>query len=135
MISTRYRVATAFTLIVAGIVVAIIGYLGVSKETEVAFQLPYFASAGVGALMLLGFGGILLLNSQLETDGDRMEELEEAVRQLSNEVGRLVDELTPQRGTRPARAVAAEKERAAKEEGAAPPRTRRTRAVVKKEES
>jgi len=43
MISTRYRVATAFTLIVAGIVVAIIGYLGVSKETEVAFQLPYFA--------------------------------------------------------------------------------------------
>ena len=75
MISTRYRVATAFTLIAAGIVVAIIGYLGVSKETEVAFQLPYFASAGVGALMLLGFGGILLLNSQLETDSDRMEEL------------------------------------------------------------
>ena len=106
MISTRYRVATAFTLIVAGIVVAIIGYLGVSKETEVAFQLPYFASAGVGALMLLGFGGILLLNSQLETDSDRMEELEEAVRQLSNEVGRLVDEMTPQRGTRPARAAA-----------------------------
>jgi len=83
--------------------------------------------------MLLGFGGILLLNSQLETDSDRMEELEEAVRQLSNEVGRLVDELTPQRGTRPARAVAAEKEKAAKDEPAAP-RTRRTRAVVKKED-
>ena len=134
MISTRYRVATAFTLIVAGIVVAIIGYLGVSKETEVAFQLPYFASAGVGALMLLGFGGILLLNSQLETDSDRMEELEEAVRQLSNEVGRLVDELTPQRGTRPARAVAAEKEKAAAGETASSgTRTRRTKAVVSKE--
>ena len=129
MISTRYRVATAFTLIVAGIVVAIIGYLGVSKETEVAFQLPYFASAGVGALMLLGFGGILLLNSQLETDSDRMEELEEAVRQLSNEVGRLVDELTPQRGTRPARAVAAEKEKAASDDTPAP-RTRRTKARI-----
>lgn len=132
MISTRYRVATAFTLIAAGIVVAILGYLGVSKETEVAFQLPYFASAGVGALMLLGFGGILLLNSQLEEDSDRMEELEDAVRQLSSEVGRLVDELTPQRGTRPARAVAAEKERAPKDEQPAP-RTRRTRAVVKKD--
>jgi len=131
MISTRYRVATAFTLIAAGIVVAIIGYLGVSKETEVAFQLPYFASAGVGALMLLGFGGILLLNSQLETDSDRMEELEEAVRQLSNEVGKLVDELSPQRGTRPARAVAAEKEKAPKEEAA--PRTRRTKARVSTE--
>jgi hypothetical protein len=129
MISTRYRVATAFTLIAAGIVVAIIGYLGVSKETEVAFQLPYFASAGVGALMLLGFGGILLLNSQLETDSDRMEELEEAVRQLSNEVGRLVDDLTPQRGTRPARAVAAEKEKAASDDTPAP-RTRRTKARI-----
>jgi hypothetical protein len=126
MISTRYRVATAFALIVSGIVVAIIGYLGVSKETEVAFQLPYFASAGVGALMLLGFGGILLLNAQLETDGDRLEELEDAVRQLSNEVGRLVDEMTPQRGTRPSRAVAAQKERG---EDEPPAKTRRTRST------
>jgi hypothetical protein len=129
MISTRYRVATAFTLIVAGIVVAIIGYLGVSDQTEVAFQLPYFASAGVGALMLLGFGGILLLNAQLETDSDRMEELEEAVRQLSNEVGRLVDEMTPQRGTRPARAVAAEREKSGSDDTPAP-RTRRTKARI-----
>jgi len=131
MISTRYRVATAFALIVAGIVVAIIGYLGVSKETEVAFQLPYFASAGVGALMLLGFGGILLLNAQLETDGDRLEELEDAVRQLSNEVGRLVDEMTPQRGTRPSRAVAAQKERgpADDEPPAKPRRTRSTKVL------
>ena len=131
MISTRYRVATAFGLIVAGIVVAIIGYLGVSKETEVAFQLPYFASAGVGALLLLGFGGILLLNAQLETDGDRLEELEDAVRQLSNEVGRLVDEMTPQRGTRPSRAVAAQKERgsAEDEQPAKPRRTRSTKVL------
>ncbi|MGZ4103821.1 MAG: hypothetical protein ACXVQS_00965 [Actinomycetota bacterium] len=112
MINTRYRVGVAFGLIVAGIVVAILGYLGVSKETEVAFQLPYFASAGVGALMLLGFGGVLLLNAQLETDGDRLEELEEAVRQLSNEVGRLVDEMTPRRGTKPMRAQLAEKDEA-----------------------
>jgi hypothetical protein len=112
MIPTRYRVATAFSLIVAGIVVAIIGYLGVSNETEVAFQLPYFASAAVGSLMLLGFGGILLLNAQLETDGNRLEELEEAVRMLSNEVGRLVDEMTPRRGARPSRAMRLEEERA-----------------------
>jgi len=112
MIPTRYRVATAFSLIVAGVVVAIIGYLGVSKETEVAFQLPYFASAAVGALMLMGFGGILLLNAQLETDGNRLEELEEAVRQLSIEIGRLADDMTPRRGTRSARAVRLDEERA-----------------------
>jgi hypothetical protein len=130
MISTRYRVATAFALIVAGIVVAIIGYLGVSKETEVAFQLPYFASAGVGALMLLGFGGVLLLNAQLETDGDRLEELEEAVRQLSNEVGRLADELTPARGTRPSRALPAAEEEAVEAEQPANGATRRRRRVA-----
>jgi len=113
MIPTRYRVATAFSMIAAGIVVAIVGYLGVSKETEVAFQLPYFASAAVGSLMLLGFGGILLLNAQLETDGNRLEELEEAVRMLSNEVGRLVDEMTPRRGAKPARALRLDEERAA----------------------
>jgi hypothetical protein len=55
--------------------------------------------------MLLGFGGVLLLNAQLETDGDRLEELEEAVRQLSIEVGRLVDDLTPARGTPPSRSI------------------------------
>jgi hypothetical protein len=127
MISTRYRVATAFGLIVAGIVVAIIGYLGVSKETEVAFQLPYFASAGVGALMLLGFGGVLLLNAQLETDGDRLEELEEAMRQLSIEVGRLADELTPARGTRPSRSIREEAEEAVEAEQPANGGARRRR--------
>jgi hypothetical protein len=112
---------------VAGIIVAIIGYLGVSKETEVAFQLPYFASAGVGALLLLGFGGVLLLNAQLETDGDRLEELEEAVRQLSVEVGRLADDLTPARGTRPSRSLPAEEEEAVGAEQPANGGTRRRR--------
>jgi len=130
MINARYRVATAFGLIVAGVVVAIIGYLGVSKETEVAFQLPYFASAGVGALMLLGFGGVLLLNAQLETDGDRLEELEEAVRTLSIEVGRLADELTPARGARPSRATPAAEEEAAEAEQPANGATRRRRRVA-----
>ena len=125
MINTRYRVATAFALIVAGIVVAIIGYLGVSKETEVAFQLPYFASAGVGALMLLGFGGVLLLNAQLETDGDRLEELEEAVRQLSIEVGRLADELTPARGARPSRSLREEEALEPEQTANGPARRRR----------
>jgi hypothetical protein len=112
MLTSKYRIATGFVMLLAGVVVAILGYIGVSGESEVAFQLPYFASAGVGALMLLGFGGIILLNAQLETDGDRLDELEEAVRQMSNEVGRLVDEMVPRRGARPSRAVRLEEEKA-----------------------
>lgn len=100
MIERRYRMAGGFGLVIAGVVVAIAGYLGVSRESEVAFQLPYFASAGVGALMLLGFGAAMLLSGQFERDADRLTELEDAVRQLSAEVGRLADEMTPARGKR-----------------------------------
>jgi hypothetical protein len=97
MIERRYRVGIALALIVAGVVVAVIGYLGVSKETEVAFQLPYFASAGIGALLLFGAGSALLVAAQLERDDDRIADLEEAVRLLGSDVGQLVDDLSPPR--------------------------------------
>lgn len=97
MIDRRTRVVAGFTLIGAGIVVAVLGYLGVSAETEVAFQLPYFASAGIGALLLLGIGATLLTNAQLESDTERLEQIEDAIRQLAAEVERLGDELVPRR--------------------------------------
>ncbi|MFA5787670.1 MAG: hypothetical protein WDA71_11945 [Actinomycetota bacterium] len=98
MFLRQYRVAIGVGSVFAGVVVAVLGYLGVSRETEVAFQLPYFASAGVGALMLLGFGAAVLFTSQFESEADRLDDLEQAVRQLSSEVARLADELTPVRG-------------------------------------
>lgn len=90
------RVGAGVSLILAGVVVAVVGYVGVSKETVVAFQLPYFASAGVGALMLLGGGCALLITAQLERDTTRLEELEDAVRALAGELGRLADRLEPE---------------------------------------
>jgi len=94
----RARTVASFCLIGAGVVVAILGYLGVSAETEVAFQLPYLASAGVGALMLLGMGGVLLINTQLERDGERVAELEEAIRTLAAEMTRFADEMARPEG-------------------------------------
>ena len=88
----RTSVAIGLGLVVAGVVVAVLGYLGVSSETEVPFQLPYFASAGVGALMLLGAGAAMLLSDRLARDTARLDELEDAVRQLCTEVGRLADD-------------------------------------------
>jgi hypothetical protein len=95
MNSARTTTAIALVLVLAGVVVAALGYLGVSRETEVAFQLPYLASAGVGALMLLGAGTALLVSGRLARDTDRFDDLEDAVRQLCVEVGRLADETTP----------------------------------------
>ena len=94
----QFRMTTAAGLLVAGVVVAVLGYLGVSRETEVAFQLPYFASAGVGSLLLVGAGATILLSTQLQRDSDRIEELEDAVRVLAGEVTRLADESASPRG-------------------------------------
>lgn len=91
MIDQRYRAPVALSLMGAGIVVAILGYLGVSSETEVAFQLPFFASGAVGALLLFSAGAVLLLSTQLQADTDRLDELEDAVRSMAAELGRLAD--------------------------------------------
>lgn len=108
MIDQRYRAPVALSLMGAGIVVAILGYLGVSSETEVAFQLPFFASGAVGALLLFSAGAVLLLSTQLQADTDRLDELEDAVRAMAAELGRLADAEraaglsgpTPRRATR-----------------------------------
>jgi len=118
MIQRQQRTIAGFGLIAAGVVVAILGYVGVSSETEVAFQLPYFASAGVGALLLMGGGAVLLVNGQLERDTDRLDEMEAAVRQLAGEVGRLADAIEEP----------AEHLRAVGEDDEVPPPRRRTRA-------
>ena len=107
MIPRQYRFVTGLSLIGAGVVVAVLGWLGVSSETDVAFQLPYFASAGIGALLLMGGGATMILSAQLEADGERLAEIEDAIRQLADEVGRVTQELTVPRG-RTLRAVNAE---------------------------
>lgn len=99
MFLQQYRTVVALASLAIGVVVAILGYLGVSNETEVAFQLPYFASAGVAALLLFGFGAALLLSVQLDRDTETIDDLERAVRQLAEEVKRLSDEVEPPRGT------------------------------------
>lgn len=90
-----YRLIGGIALIVAGVLIAVVGYLGVSRELEVAFQLPYFASAGIGALLLFGGGATLLLSLQLERDTERLDDLEQAIQLLAGEMQRLADQLEP----------------------------------------
>lgn len=89
----RTRLLAAAALAVAAVVLTVLGYLGVSRELEVAFQLPYLASAGVGALLLGGAAAALVLGAQLQRDTDRLDELEDSVRLLATELARLADGL------------------------------------------
>lgn len=43
-------------LLVAGVVVVLIGYIGIRDESSVELQLPYLASGGIGGLALVGLG-------------------------------------------------------------------------------
>lgn len=54
---TTYVVkAASAVLIVAGLVVVLVGYLGVRDEPNVELQIPYLASGGIGGLALVGLG-------------------------------------------------------------------------------
>jgi len=48
-----------------GIVVVLVGYLGVRNESDVALQVPYLLSGGLGGLALVGLGALGLLQYQL----------------------------------------------------------------------
>jgi hypothetical protein len=102
MNQSQTRALVGVLLVIAGIVVAVVGYLAVSNETVVAFQLPYFASAGVGALMLMGGGSAMLIVAQMERDTSQLDQLETATRHLAEEIGRLIDDLQEQGRPQPA---------------------------------
>lgn len=53
-------------LLVAGVVVVLVGYIGVRGESSVELQLPYIASGGIGGLCLVGLGiaGLLWASSR-----------------------------------------------------------------------
>ena len=69
-------------LILAGAICILLGYLGISRQTLVAKQLPYLISGGIFGLVLVGVGTFYLATDQLRRDSGRLDRLEEMVAQL-----------------------------------------------------
>lgn len=61
------RVA-AWVFVVAGAVVLLLGYWGISGETRVARQIPYLISGGLLGIFLLGVGGMLWVSADLRDE-------------------------------------------------------------------
>ncbi|HEX3705073.1 MAG TPA: hypothetical protein VHV76_00450 [Mycobacteriales bacterium] len=61
------RVA-AGVLLLAGVLVILLGWVGVSGTTHVAAQLPYFISGGLFGLFLLGVGHMLWTSADLRDE-------------------------------------------------------------------
>lgn len=70
--------ATATAL--AGVLVLIIGWYGVSGTPFPAEQLPYLISGGIGALFLLGVSATLWLSADLRDEWRKLDRIERAIR-------------------------------------------------------
>jgi hypothetical protein len=94
------RQVLAWAFIVAGVVVGLIGWIGVSGRDIEALQLPYLASGAVGALVLTAIGAALLISSDVRADRERAGRLEAEVLELQDLVRRLSDQIEGRPTTR-----------------------------------
>lgn len=62
-------------LTAVGLVVVLAGYLGMRDEADVALQLPYVMSGGLGGLALVGLGVVLVLHAQLREQARQAAEI------------------------------------------------------------
>jgi hypothetical protein len=55
-----------------GIIAVLVGYLGVRDEADVALQIPYLFSGGLGGLALVGLGALCLIQLQMRQQAQQM---------------------------------------------------------------
>jgi hypothetical protein len=97
------RQLIAAVLVVAALVVLIIGYANIRDEIQVAAQMPYVLTGGIGALILTGLGMVVLRSQDdkavldqlgiLEATNDELRERVDYLTQLL-ETALLPDDVT-----------------------------------------
>ena len=84
------RQLVAGALVVAALVVLTIGYGNIRDEIQVAAQMPYVLTGGIGALILTGLGMVVLRSQDDKAVLERLEVLEAT----NDELRERVDYLT-----------------------------------------
>lgn len=82
-------------LIAGGALLILLGYLGVSRESIVAKQLPYLISGGIGGVLLCVLGAYVLGTEELRKDSGRLDRLEQMVEDLHTTLLRRTDDPSP----------------------------------------
>jgi hypothetical protein len=65
--------------LMAGVIVLILGWVGVSGTAYPAEQLPYVISGGLGGLFLLGVSAALWLSADLHDEWRKLDRIEQAI--------------------------------------------------------
>src|SRR5205807_2358644 len=77
---------TALAAVVGGI-----GWYRISGEPLLNRQIPFLASAGIAVVVLAVLGAALIVAEQLRTDQNRIGELEQAMRSLTDALAPIVE--------------------------------------------
>jgi hypothetical protein len=92
----RTRLWTGLGVLGLAAVVGGVGWYRISGEPLLNRQIPFLASAGIAVVVLAVLGAALIVAEQLRTDQNRIGDLEEAVRSLTEALSPLVE--APARG-------------------------------------
>ncbi|WP_425825367.1 hypothetical protein [Streptomyces fractus] len=79
-IRSQWDRTTAALTALAGAVILVLGWRGVSGTPYPAEQLPYVISAGLGSLFLLGLSSALWLSADLRDEWRKLDRIEQALR-------------------------------------------------------
>lgn len=88
----RTRLWTGLGVLAAAAVVGGVGWYRVSGEPLLNRQVPFLASAGILVVILSVLGGSLIIAEQLRGDQNRISELEEAVRALTEALAPSIEQ-------------------------------------------
>lgn len=75
-VKRQWRVVLGWSLVAIGIVLLVLGWIGVSGEPDVARQLSYLASGGLGGLTAAILGVGFLISEDLRSERSRLGRIE-----------------------------------------------------------
>jgi hypothetical protein len=91
MKSSRPRLWVGLSVIALAALVGAVGWFRISGEPLLNRQIPFLASAGLFAVLLAVVGGALVVSEQLKGDQSRIEELENAVKALTEALAPVIE--------------------------------------------
>ena len=91
MKTTRTRLWIGLGVLGAAAVVGGVGWYRISGEPLLNRQIPFLASAGILVVLLSVLGGALIVAEQLRGDQHRINELEDAVRALTEALSPIIE--------------------------------------------
>jgi hypothetical protein len=77
--------AAAVVVVVAGLLVLLIGWIGVSGTAYPAEQIPFLLSGGLFGAVLIGIGATVWLSSDLHDEWRKLDRVEELLQELTRD--------------------------------------------------